>query len=103
MLIKTKKRGEIEVGGDEKISKALSCFFGSILDEMYDLVVENTTLTMWPDKDLTICISVGGDDCSDEDLKTTTIEKLIMEAVLVADAKERDAMRKKLIKIAESL
>ena len=26
MLIKTKKRGEIEVGGDEKISKALSVF-----------------------------------------------------------------------------
>jgi hypothetical protein len=103
MFIKTKKRGEIEVGGDEEISKALSSAFGPILDEMYDLIVEETTLTMWPDDDLTICISVGGDNADENDLKTVTLGQLIKDAASGADKQEKTAMKNKLREIANLL
>lgn len=107
MFIKTKKRGEIEVGGDEEIGKALSELFGNILgdilDEMYDVIVKETTFIMWPDEDLTICVDVGGDATCDHDLKTITLEKLIREAISVGDIEEVEYVKKKLIEIANSI
>ena len=103
MFIKTKKRGEIEVGGDEELAKALSKTFGKILDEMYDLIIKETTLTMWIDEDLTVCVNTGGDSGADEDFKTMTLERLIGDAAQGANKQEIAMIKDKLIKIAESL
>jgi len=102
MFIRTKKRGEIEVGGDEELSEALSKAFGPILDEMYDLTVAETTLKMWPDEDLTICMSIGGDNAGEHDLKTVKLQELINDAISYANKQEKESIKKKLKEIANS-
>lgn len=103
MFIKTKKRGEIEVGGDEGLSKALSEAFGPILDEMYDITVKDTTIVLWPDDELTVCVAIGGDNADDPDLITVGLEKLVKDAVGNASKSERAEVIKRLCEIAESI
>ena len=103
MIIKTKKCGEFEIGESEQISKALSDALGPVLDEMYDIVVVATTITMWPDEDLTICVAIGGDDVDELDLKTITLQTLITDAMTSANVEEREDAKRKLIEIAASI
>jgi len=103
MMIKTKKRGEIEIGGDDELGKALSKWLGPVLDETLDIIARNTTIWLSPDDDVEIYVDVGGEaDCID-DLITVTLEKLIGDAVSHADKGERDNVRKKLRAIADRI
>ena len=101
MIIKTKKRGEIEVGGDKEMSGAISKVFGPILDEAYDITIEETTITMFPDEELTICVAFGGNNAGDHDFKTVTLEELVRDSIYDNQAKAH--MKEILRKIADTL